>query len=127
MTVITKELAAEAAHELIRLLQRANGEEVAPPWGEAPAWQQESTNEGIDLAIQGISPEENHDKWFQARTKAGWVWGPVKDPDASPPTNPTLVPYSQLSDLQKRKDAVFPMVVQLFLAPLAAPEGAAGA
>ena len=51
------------------------------------------------------SPEELHGSWMQAYYAMGWVYGEVYDRERR--THPDLVPYAQLGQLEKDKDAVF--------------------
>lgn len=41
-----------------------------------------------------------------------WGYGDVKDPDATPPTHPCIVPFDQLPREQQIKDALFRSVVK---------------
>lgn len=51
------------------------------------------------------SPEELHGSWMQAYFDRGWVYGEERDPVAR--IHPDLVPYSELGELERDKDAVF--------------------
>ena len=51
------------------------------------------------------SPEELHGSWMQAYFAMGWVHGGQYDRDAK--THPDLVPYADLGQLERDKDAVF--------------------
>ena len=51
------------------------------------------------------SPEELHGSWMQAYLMNGWQYGAVYDCDKR--THPDLVPYAQLGQLERDKDAVF--------------------
>lgn len=51
------------------------------------------------------SPEELHGSWMQAYYAMGWMYGEKYDHDAK--THPDLVPYAQLGQLERDKDAVF--------------------
>lgn len=51
------------------------------------------------------SPEELHGSWMQAYHGNGWVYGAKYDTDKR--THPDLVPYVDLGQLEKDKDAVF--------------------
>ncbi len=52
-----------------------------------------------------LSPEILHGNWVEAYEKMGWKYGPVRDRDAK--THPDMVPYHNLGQLEKDKDAVF--------------------
>ena len=51
------------------------------------------------------SPEELHGSWMQAYYKMGWVYEERYDREKK--THPDLVPYANLGQLERDKDAVF--------------------
>ena len=51
------------------------------------------------------SPEELHGSWMQACFAMGWVFGEKYDREAK--IHPDLVPYADLGQLERDKDAVF--------------------
>ena len=51
------------------------------------------------------SPEELHGSWMQAYFAMGWVYG--EDYDRERKVHPDLVPYAELGQLERDKDAVF--------------------
>lgn len=51
------------------------------------------------------SPEELHGSWMQAYFAMGWVYGETYSREAR--VHPDLVPYAQLGQLERDKDAVF--------------------
>jgi len=51
------------------------------------------------------SPEELHGSWVQAYLIMGWTYGKVYDKDKH--IHPDLVPYAELGQLERDKDAVF--------------------
>lgn len=51
------------------------------------------------------SPEELHGSWMQAYYSMGWVYGEIYDRENK--VHPDLVPYAQLGQLERDKDAVF--------------------
>jgi len=54
---------------------------------------------------RSASPEELHDSWMQSYLSMGWTYGDVYDPVNK--KHPDLVPYDELGQLEKDKDAVF--------------------
>ena len=54
---------------------------------------------------RSCSPEELHGSWMQAYFAMGWVFG--KEYDRENKTHPDLVPYADLGQLERDKDAVF--------------------
>ena len=51
------------------------------------------------------SPEELHGSWMQSYFAMGWVYGEVYNRENK--THPDLVPYVDLGQLERDKDAVF--------------------
>lgn len=54
---------------------------------------------------RSTSPEELHGSWMQAYLGMGWVFGEKYDREKR--VHPDLVPYAQLGQLERDKDAVF--------------------
>lgn len=104
------EICAQGAHEINRVWCLAHGDNSALPWSEAPDWQKQSAKEGVRVALGGASPQELHESWAADKIKNGWVYGPVKDPNAK--THPCLVPYQDLPKIQKDKDFLFSATVK---------------
>jgi len=57
------------------------------------------------------SPEELHGSWMQAYQTMGWNYGETYDADAK--RHPDLVPYADLGQLERDKDAVFVMLCEI--------------
>ncbi len=55
--------------------------------------------------LRSTSPEELHGSWMQAYYAMGWVYGEEYDRKAK--IHPDLVPYAQLGQRERDKDAVF--------------------
>ena len=72
-------------------------------------------------AQRSSSPEELHGSWMQAYLANGWVYGETYDREKR--VHPDLVPYAQLGQLEKDKDAVFVALCEI--ARLYIYEGAA--
>lgn len=51
------------------------------------------------------SPEQLHEEWVQAYEKMAWTYGHIYDRIAK--THPDMVPYWELGQLERDKDAVF--------------------
>ena len=54
---------------------------------------------------RSTSPEELHSSWMQSYLAMGWVYGDEYDREKR--IHPDLVPYAQLGQLERDKDAVF--------------------
>lgn len=101
---------AEFVYDAARLAAIAAGAPVIPaPWGARvdPDFRRQflAVIERQCGPQHSDSPEELHGSWMQAYFAMGWVYGPVYDPAAK--THPDLVPYAQLGQLERDKDAVF--------------------
>jgi hypothetical protein len=49
----------------------------------------------------------SHDSWMEQKRADGWIYGKVKDPEASPPTHPCMVAFEELPPEQQLKDKLF--------------------
>lgn len=97
---------ARICHEANRLYQIVNDEKsISPEWFSAEPWMRDSTMEGVSLALEGASAEDLHDSWMEFMVEKGWKYGVERDPDLK--THPNLVPYADLPEDQKKKDALF--------------------
>ena len=52
-----------------------------------------------------FSPMTLHEDWVKAYEAMGWRYGPERDVEAK--THPDMVPYAELGQLERDKDAVF--------------------
>jgi len=100
---------ARFVYEAARLAAAAAGAPVVPvPWDEREAPFREQFYKVIDRQCgeqRSRSPEELHGSWMQAYFAMGWVYGRVYNREAK--THPDLVPYADLGQLERDKDAVF--------------------
>ena len=103
---------AEMCHEVNRLYCRKLGDFSQLGWDEAPAWQRESAIKGVQHALENpnAKPSDSHESWLAEKKAAGWQYGPVKNPELK--EHPCFVPYDELPEEQKRKDALFLAVVR---------------
>jgi len=60
---------------------------------------------------RSTSPEELHGSWMQAYLTMGWVYGDEYDRESR--IHPDLVPYAELGQLEKDKDAVFVLLCEI--------------
>lgn len=101
--------AARAAHEVNNVFNRAIGDVLSPSWDDLTTAQKYGAIGGAQHALNGGTPEGSHDLWMASRIAEGWTYGPVKDFAAK--TSPCLIPYADLPEAQRRKDALFQSVV----------------
>lgn len=109
MNPTTIEACARAAHEANRAYSRSLDDFSHAAWDDAPEWQRQSALLGVKRALEGITPEQMHQAWLQMKQSDGWVYGPVKDGETK--HHPCMVPYAELPESQRRKDALFLSIV----------------
>ncbi len=102
---------ARVAHEVNRAYCQALGDNSQPPWETAPDWQRKSAINGVRLHLEHpeTGPEGSHEAWLAQKSKEGYVYGPVKNPDTK--EHPCMVPFSELPREQQAKDFIFGAVV----------------
>lgn len=100
---------AEFVYEAARLAAWAAKAPIIPePWDDREEAFRTQFLEVIERQTgpqRSTSPEELHGSWMQAYVEMGWKYGPERDPERK--LHPDLVPYSQLGQLERDKDAVF--------------------
>ena len=109
---LSKDTVARIAHEVNREYCLSIGDDSQVPYDEAPDWQKQSARDGV--AFVRDSPDAPasavHDSWLRAKDADGWVYGEVKDAELK--THPCIVPYHELPEEQRFKDALFRAVVR---------------
>ncbi len=107
--VTLTERRAEFVYDAARLAAIHAGAPIIPAvWKEHEQGFREQFRKVIERQSgeqRSRSPEELHGSWMQAYFAMGWVYGEKYDRDAK--THPDLVPYVQLGQLERDKDAVF--------------------
>ena len=100
---------AEFVYEAARMAAVAAQAPIVPvSWRERELAFQDQFLEVIDRQcgpLRSSSPEELHGSWMQAYLSMGWAYGEPYDRENK--IHPDLVPYDQLGQLEKDKDAVF--------------------
>lgn len=109
---------ARVCHEANRAWCIANADPSQVSWEDAPEWQKESTIQSVLFRIQNPDAklDAQHNQWMKDKIEAGWVYGPVKNAETK--EHPCIVPYEQLSEFEKRKDALFAAIVLALTEPL---------
>lgn len=102
---------AEVVHEAIRAWQRANGQKPAPSWSRAPQWMRRDTTTAVTrrLSNPGAPASAQHDDWMEMKSRDGWRFGKAKSGVRK--THPLMVPYSDLPEVERRKDALVAAVI----------------
>jgi hypothetical protein len=105
-------------HEAVRAWQKANDQPPAPTWSRAPKWMKDSSVEAVKWRV--INPDASdsaqHDRWMDEKKKDGWKFGRVKS--GVKKTHPMLVPYGDLPEVERRKDALVNAVVDALARPM---------
>lgn len=106
------EAIARVCHEANRAYCLMLGDASQPEWNNAPDWQRESARNGVRQAVRGHGgyrvmneDEERHNSWLEEKLRAGWTYGPTKDPERK--RHPCMLPYASLPPEQRRKDVLF--------------------
>ncbi len=103
---------AHVCHEANRALTEIIADvPVQPAWGLAPEEMFRSSVAGVVWRMDhpDAPASAQHDEWMRAKLADGWVLGPTKD--AEKKTHPALIPYADLAEGVKKKDAVFTAIV----------------
>lgn len=112
------EACARAAYEANRAYCLALGDTSFLPWESAADWQRAAILNGVPGALNGDTPEQSHESWYAEKVAAGWIYGPVKDPEKK--EHPCMLPYADLPEAQRQKDHIFLTVVRVVASALEA-------
>lgn len=106
---------AKACHEANRVYCKSLADFSQKPWLEAPDWQRLSAQNGVRFLLDNPTalPSDSHECWMAEKLAGGWKHGPVKDEALK--EHPCLVPYDELSPLQRLKDELFLAIVRSFV------------
>jgi hypothetical protein len=110
---LSVEAIARVCHEANAAYCAALGDHSQPSWEGAPDWQRQSAIAGVrfHLTNPDAGPAGSHENWLKDKLADGWVYGPVKDPDAK--EHPCMVPFDQLPRQQQAKDYIFTAIVRV--------------
>lgn len=102
---------AKVCHEANKAFCESLGDTSQVSWDEAPEWQKVSAINGVlfNLSNPDAPASSSHDSWLEEKTRDGWVYGSVKDPEKK--EHPCCVPYEELPKEQQAKDHLFKAVV----------------
>lgn len=98
-------------HEANKEIQQQTGEFI-PQLSEHLT---KSILDGVYFVLENpnCTPEQQHNNWCYFKRADGWRYGPEKDFERK--EHPCLVPYSELPEIQQRKDAVFRQTLDAFI------------
>lgn len=108
----TKILAiAQVCHEANKAWCEVNGDSSQKSWLLGEQWQRESAIKGVEFRLNNPDAPESaqHDAWMADKKKDGWIYGKVKDFEQK--THPCIVPFEELPEFQRKKDALFCAIV----------------
>ena len=80
-----------------------------PAWDGLTNTMQEGMIKGAQMALAGSSPEQSHENWCKTRLAEGWEYATITDRENK--KHACLVPYNELSEAQRVKDALFQNIV----------------
>ena len=107
--MILNERRARFVYNAARLAAEAANAPIVPvPWDEREDDFRQQFIKVIERQCgdqRSKSPEELHGSWMQAYLTMGWVYGEKYDREKR--IHPDLVPYADLGQLERDKDAVF--------------------
>ena len=102
---------AKVCHEANKAYCETEGDHSQKSWDEALDWQRQSAIAGVEFRLN--NPDAGHDAqhnaWMKDKIDSGWVYGTEKDSEKK--THPCIVPYEELPEFQKKKDALFCAIV----------------
>lgn len=109
--MITIKDIAKACHEANKALCESIGDATQKHWEYAAPWQKYSAIAGVEWRLDNPAEPNSaqHEAWMESKAKDGWKYGAVKD--AAAKTHPCMVPYAELPEEQKAKDALFVGIV----------------
>ncbi len=104
---------AIVCHEANRGYCRSINDLSQTTWEDAPQWQKDSAILGVEFRLNNptATPESMHKSWMEQKTKDGWIYGTVKNPEKK--EHPCMVPYSDLPPHQRKKDEIFSAIVDV--------------
>lgn len=100
-----------AIHEANKEIQQQTGE-IIPQLSEHLT---KSILDGVYFVLDNpnCTPEQQHNNWVHFKRADGWRYGQTKDFERK--EHPCLVPYSELPEIQQRKDDVFRQTLDNFI------------
>jgi len=102
---------AQICHEVNRAYCQALGDHSQLAWADAPAWQKNSAQMGVELHMVNpeAGPQASHESWMAQKLAEGWKYGAYKDVDNK--LHPCIMPFSELPREQQAKDYIFRAIV----------------
>jgi hypothetical protein len=110
---LTYEQIAEACHENNRAYCHIQGDYTQPAWSHLTPEQKAMNVNGVEfhMADPDVSPKASHHNWVMQKKAQGWKYGVVKD--VLKKEHPEMVPYGELSVVDRGKDLLFGSLVNV--------------
>lgn len=108
---MTPEQIARVAHAANAEYRVILGEESGPAWADLPEGWRAGIVAGVENARRDNreTPQQSHERWLISKHRDGWSYG-LYDPVNK--THPNMVPFSQLPEEQRNKDALFQAIAR---------------
>lgn len=102
---------ANVCHEANRVWCASMGDFSQNHWVDSPQWQKDSAINGVKFRLENPNAghDASHNSWMKEKIETGWVYGAVKDVELK--IHPCIVPFDELPEFQKKKDALFCAIV----------------
>lgn len=113
---------ARLCHEVNRQYCYLLGDNSQAPWEHTSESIKASARNGVQFVMQNpdAPPSASHDNWLKFKEAEGWQYGPVKDLEKK--EHPCFVPYEELPETQRLKDALFRNTVLAFVSTITSSE-----
>ena len=104
----------KVCHDKNNELMVANGETPRGDWESLDQVDKDLTYKSVKRIIDDrtITAKDIHDEWMTNKESDGWVYGLVKDPVNK--THPLMIPFDEMSDIDKQKDQSFIDIVNTY-------------
>ena len=104
-------VAAISAHSAIKQYSIAAGDFSHDDWGKTASELKENTMSVVCSIYENPhqSAEEIHNVWMSEKIKSGWKYGDAKNKHLK--EHPCIIPYADLSKMEKKKDSLFKSIV----------------
>lgn len=101
-------------HTANNSLRLTNNESELPDWEYLSQDLKDNTKNTVLQILDNPSytAENAHDEWMKHKMTQGWVYGENKDDVKK--THPLLIPFSEMSDIDKLKDQLFIDIVNKY-------------
>lgn len=108
---MTVEQIAMVCHEANRAYCDTLKDQSQKSWAEAEQWQRDSAIKGVQFRLNNPTAPRSaqHESWMKEKIAEGWGYGEIKNPLEK--THPCIVPYGELPEDQRMKDALFQAIV----------------